>query len=87
VPSITEKGYESTFSYNTIWAPKGLPEPIRLKLANAFRKAMKDPKFIEMTRKLNISTPYMDGKEYTVLLKEKIGKYKGIIEHLGLQAK
>lgn len=87
VPSITEKGYESTFSYNTIFAPKGLPEPIRLKLAIAFRKAMKEPKFEEMTRKLNISTPYMDGKEYTVLLKGKIGKYKGIIEHLGLGAK
>jgi tripartite-type tricarboxylate transporter receptor subunit TctC len=87
VPSITEKGYDSTFSYNTIYAPRGLPDPIRTKLANAFRKAMNDPKFIEMARKLNVSTPYMDGKEYTILLKDRIGKYKQVIERLGLGAK
>lgn len=87
VPSITEKGYDSTFSYNTIYGPKGLPEPIRSKLANALHKAMQDPKFVDMARKLNVSTPYIDGKEYTEMLRQKIGKYKKIIEDLGLGVK
>jgi tripartite-type tricarboxylate transporter receptor subunit TctC len=87
VPAITEKGYKSTFSYCTIYGPKGLPDPIRSKLANALHKATQDPKFVELGRKLNIHLVYMDGKEYTKLLKERIGSFTKIIQDLGLGAK
>lgn len=87
VPSITEKGLDSIYGYCTIYGPKGLPEPIRLKLANAFRKAMQDPKYVEMARKLDASIPYIDGKEYSEMLKKKAGKIKKIIEDLGLGVK
>lgn len=87
VPSIKEKGYDSTFSYCTVYGPKGLPEPIRSKLANAFHKATNDPKFVEMGRKLNTNLVYIDGKEYTRMVQERKEKYKKIIEDLGLGVK
>jgi tripartite-type tricarboxylate transporter receptor subunit TctC len=84
VPTIKEKGYYSTFSCFSIWGPKGLPEPIRAKLENAFHKAMKDPAFVSAAEKLQATILYIPGKEYTIMLKERFDMYKKIINDLGL---
>jgi tripartite-type tricarboxylate transporter receptor subunit TctC len=84
VPHIGELGYDNTFSYFSIWGPKGLPEPIRSKLENVFREAMKDQRFIETANTFQVTIVYVPGKEYAEILKEKFPKYKKIIQDLGI---
>ncbi|GGD05117.1 tripartite tricarboxylate transporter substrate-binding protein [Aureimonas glaciei] len=49
IPTLASSGladFEIT-AWHAIWAPKGTPEPIRLRLSAALQKALKDPKLIE----------------------------------------
>lgn len=87
IPHIGELGYDNAFSYFSIWGPKGLPEPLRLKLENAFHEAMKDPSFADAARKLQVTIVYIGGKEYSKMLKERFPKYQKIVKDLGLEAK
>ena len=84
VPHLGELGYDNTFSYFSIWGPKGLPEPIRLKLQEAFHEAMKEEKFVSLANKFQVTIVYEPGKEYTKILKEKFPKYKKVIQDLGI---
>lgn len=49
LPTLNESGvpgFEIT-AWHAIWAPKGTPEDVRMKLSGALQKALKDPKLIE----------------------------------------
>lgn len=49
LPTLASSGlanFEIT-AWHAIWAPKGTPEPVRLRLSAALQKALKDPKVIE----------------------------------------
>lgn len=84
VPHIGELGYDNTFSYFSIYGPKGLPESIRSKLEKVFRKAAKDQKFIDTANKFQVTVVDKGGKEYTEILKEKFPKYQKLIKELKL---
>jgi tripartite-type tricarboxylate transporter receptor subunit TctC len=84
IPHIGELGYDTTFSYFSIWGPKGLPESIRSKLEKVFHDALEDQSVIDAANKFQVSLVYIPGKEYTNMLREKFPKYKKIIQHLGL---
>jgi tripartite-type tricarboxylate transporter receptor subunit TctC len=88
IPTILEKGYHFTATtYVSVYGPLGLPESIRQRLEEVFKKVMSDPSFIEAARRFQIEIPYMSGKEYSAYWRSKYDERGKIIKGLGLEAK
>jgi tripartite-type tricarboxylate transporter receptor subunit TctC len=88
VPTILEKGHEFyMLSYMDINGPKGLPEPIREKLHNVFKNAMKDRSFQEMLKKYHIEEAYLSGEEYAKKWRAMYPDMGKILNTLGLVEK
>ena len=88
VPQILEKGYNFyALSYISFYGPKGLPEPIRQKLEDALKKAMKDPSFIDVAKQFQVEIAYMSGKDYTAHWKSRYDEMGEVIKALGLVEK
>jgi len=84
-PTITEKGYNFTaMSYISYLGPKGIPEPIRQKLENAFKKAMESPSYTEVMKQFNVQSAFMSGKEYSTLWRSQYDEMGKIVKILGL---
>jgi tripartite-type tricarboxylate transporter receptor subunit TctC len=85
VPNLTDKGYDfvvdSFISYN---GPKGLPEPIRQKLENAFRKATKSSSYVQLLNKFGMEISDMGGKEFSALWKARYEQLGKTVKQLGL---
>ena len=56
-------------------------------LHDAFKKAMDDPKHLEVLEQLNQATWYRSGEDYGKWARETYAKDKALIEKLGLAAK
>lgn len=88
VPQILEKGYNFTaMSYISYMAPKGIPEPIRQKLEDVFKKAMEDPSFTEVMKQFNVQSTFMSGKEYSALWRSQYDEMGKVVKVLGLVEK
>lgn len=88
VPTVLESGFDfSAFSYGSINAPKGVPEPIIKRLEDAFNKSKKDPIFLEALQKFGVQESPMSGKEYTVFWKSQYEEMGKMVRALGLQEK
>lgn len=87
-PTITEKGYNFTaMSYISYLGPKGIPEPIRQRLENVFKKAMEDPSFTEVMNQFNVQSTFMSGKEYSALWRSQYDEMGKVVKILGLVEK
>lgn len=87
-PTITEKGYNFTaMSYISYLGPKGIPEPTRQRLENAFKKAIEDPSFIEVMNQFNVQSTFMSGKEYSALWRSQYDEMGKMVKTLGLVEK
>ena len=87
-PHMLEKGYDFfAFSYNSIIAPAGLPEPIRAKLEDSFKRALRDPSVIEMASKFQVELVGMGGKEYSAFWRSKYDEYGEIVKKLEVGGK
>ena len=87
VPTVQEKYGFYGLSLQSIFGPKGIPEPIKEKLHNAFKKAMSDPSYFEAAKSLNVDVFYMSGKDYEKLWKSQYDEMGRIIRDLGLGKK
>ena len=67
--------------------PKGMDPAIMKTLHDAFKKAMDDPKHLEVLDQLNQDLWYRSGEDYAKWAKETYAKDKVLIERLGLAAK
>ncbi len=86
VPTIVEKGHDFyLLSYIGLFAPKGLPEPLRQKLEGAFRNAMKDRAFQDMLKNYSIEEAYLSGKDYSAKWKALYPPMGQVVKALGLQ--
>jgi tripartite-type tricarboxylate transporter receptor subunit TctC len=56
-------------------------------LHDAFRKAMDDPKHLELLQQLNQTLWYRSGEDYRQWAAETFVKERALIERLGLMAK
>lgn len=66
VPTFQEQGYDMVFaSLRGIGAPKGLPEDVRQRLADAVAKAAEDPEFLEQAAKIFAPVAYQTPEEHT----------------------
>jgi len=86
VRSILEiKGYDfHVISPLIICGPRGLPEHIRQKLEDSFKKASRDPTFREALDQLSLEGDFMTGKEYSVLWRSKYDEMGEVLKTLGL---
>jgi tripartite-type tricarboxylate transporter receptor subunit TctC len=88
VPTAQELGYNvvSTSPYG-LAGPKGMDPAIMKTLHDAFKKAMDDPKHLEVLGQLNQDMWYRSGDDYRKWAAETFAKDKALIERLGLAAK
>ncbi len=88
VPTAKELGYGvvSQSPYGLV-GPKGMDPAVVKTLHDAFRKAMDDPKHLEVLEQLNQDLWYRSGDEYAKWARENYSKDKALIERLGLAAK
>jgi len=88
VPTAQELGYGvvSTSPYG-LAGPKGMDPAVVKTLHDAFKKAMDDPKHIEVLGQLNQAMWYRNGEDYRKWAAETFVKDKALIERLGLAAK
>jgi tripartite-type tricarboxylate transporter receptor subunit TctC len=88
VPTAQELGYGvvSTSPYGLV-GPKGMDPAVVKVLHDAFKKAMDDPKHLEVLEQLNQAMWYRSGEDYRKWAVETFAKDKALIERLGLAAK
>jgi tripartite-type tricarboxylate transporter receptor subunit TctC len=88
VPTAKDLGYGvvSSSPYGLV-GPKGMDPAIVKTLHDAFKKAMDDPKHMEVLGQLNQEVWYRSGDEYLQWAKETYARDKALIERLGLAAK
>ncbi len=88
VPTAQELGYNvvSTSPYGLV-GPKGMDPAVVKTLHDAFKKAMDDPKHVELLEQLNQDAWYRSGDDYAKWARETFVRDKALIERLGLAAK
>ena len=88
VPTAKDLGYGvvSSSPYGLV-GPKGMDPAVVKTLHDAFKKAMDDPKHLEVLAQLNQEVWYRSGDEYLQWARETYAKDKALIERLGLAAK
>jgi tripartite-type tricarboxylate transporter receptor subunit TctC len=88
VPTAQELGYGvvSTSPYGIV-GPKGMDPAIVKTLHDAFKKAMDDPKHLELLAQLNQDLWYKNGENYAKWARETFAKEKRLLDKLGLAAK
>ena len=88
VPTAKDLGYNviATSPYGFV-GPKGMDPAVVKTLHDAFKKAMDDPKHLEVLAQLNQDLWYRSGDDYAKWARETFAKDKALIERLGLAAK
>ena len=88
VPTAKDLGYNvvSTSPYGLV-GPKGMDPAVTKALHDAFKKAMDDPKHMEVMAQLNQDLWYRSGDDYAKWARDQFAKDKTLIERLGLAAK
>jgi tripartite-type tricarboxylate transporter receptor subunit TctC len=88
VPIAQELGYGvvSTSPYG-LAAPKGMDPAVAKTLHDAFKKAIEDPKHLELLEQLDQDAWYRSGDDYAKWARDTYAKDKLLIERLGLAAK
>lgn len=88
VPSVMDKGYDvPAIAYISLFGPKALPESIRQKLEDVFKKALSNPSYIEVTQQFQIEIPkFKGGKEYNEYWKSRYEDMGNVIKTLGIKA-
>ena len=88
VPTAKELGYGvvSTSPYG-IAGPKGMDQAVVKTLHDAFKKAIDDPKHLELLAQLSQDVWYLNSDDYAKWVRDTFGKEKALIDRLGLGAK
>ncbi len=88
VPTLKELGYDIVApSLLGIAGPKGMNPKIVAKLDAAIKKAMADPKFVELMNKVMIEIAYLDAKAFKAEIKKLYEEQGKVIKAAGLGAK
>ena len=88
VPTAKELGYGvvSTSPYGLV-GPKGMDPAVVKTLHDAFKKAIEDPKHLELLAQLNQDVWYLNSEDYAKWARDTYAKEKRLIDRLGLAAK
>jgi tripartite-type tricarboxylate transporter receptor subunit TctC len=90
VPTMQEAGVAKADVELRFWfavfGPKGLPEPVKVKWAQAINKIMNDPKTQERLLKLDITPDVVPAKELQAKLASEIVNWTKFIDAKGIKA-
>ena len=88
VPTAKELGYGvvSTSPYGLV-GPKGMDPAVVKTLHDAFKKAIEDPRHLELLAQLNQDLWYLNSEDYAKWARETYAKEKRWLDKLGLSAK
>lgn len=82
-PSVRESGYEFGVSaWSGFFGPKGLPPPVRAKLAAAFRAAFDHPRFQTLCRERGMEPLFLGPDEFTSFALEQARFFESMIPQL-----
>jgi tripartite-type tricarboxylate transporter receptor subunit TctC len=71
-----------------IFGPKGIPEPLRARLNEVFRKAsVENPEFVQSQQLMNVPVRYYDPKELEEHLIKAQEQFEKVLKSLGLERK
>jgi tripartite-type tricarboxylate transporter receptor subunit TctC len=88
VPTFKEMGADVTSgTWRGLAVPKGTPKEVSDKLAQAFEKASKDPKFVDFMQKRNLGIYYLDAAKYKAFIENDEKVLKEIADYLKTQKK
>ncbi len=88
VPTLKEVGFDMAYpSPLEIMGPKGLPKPIVTKVHDAFKKAMDDPEYQAILKKLDMSNIYLNSEDLEKAVRQESEEIAKIVQKLGLQKK
>ena len=88
VPTARELGYNvvGNSPYGLV-GPKGMDPAVVKALHDGFKRAMDDPKHLEVLDQLNQPVWYKNSADYGAWARDSFGKERALIERLGLAAK
>jgi tripartite-type tricarboxylate transporter receptor subunit TctC len=81
-PTMSQLGFRASRSVGAIIAPAGVPEPIRLKLEDAFRKAVSEPEAKAAFEKLAMTPIEMSGPQARALVETEMKLTREIWEKI-----
>ena len=88
VPTFKEQGYDVSFElFRMISGPAGLPQPVVAYLHDAFKKTMDDPQLKADFEKAGVIASYLSASDSVKRLREEDGKFKKLVQDLGIEAK
>lgn len=86
VPTAKELGYDLDIgAWGGLAVPKGTPPDVKEKLLTAFRKAVRDQKFVQMMTERGIRLAWLEGEEFAEFIKRQSEQNRRLIAALGLQ--
>lgn len=88
IPTLKEAGYDLQFSiWNSMFAPKGTPEPIMAKLEAACRTALADQGVIENLGRQRQPIDFLDRKAASAFIAAEFKKNGELLSEAGLKVK
>lgn len=85
VPTAKELGYDAVLDlFRGLSVPKGTPDDVKAKLADAMAKAAKSQAFMDLAKKKGFTVEPMSYAAFSELLAKEDAKVKGIMESAGL---
>jgi len=85
VPTAKELGYDAVLDlFRGLSVPKGTPDDVKAKLADAMTKAAKSDAFMELATKKGFTVDPMPVADFEALLKDEDMKVQAIMEGAGL---
>ena len=88
VPTLKEVGYNMVSPGPIgLIGPKGIPKPIVAKLHDAFKKALDDPDYKAMMKKLDMTSLYQNSEDYEKYVREDSDRIGKLVKKLGLDKK
>ncbi len=85
VPTAKELGYDAVLDlFRGLSVPKGTPDAVKAKLADAMSKAAMSDAFMALAKKKGFTVEPMGFKDFEMLLASEDAKVKGIMEGAGL---
>lgn len=85
VPTAREMGYTAELDlFRGLSVPKGTPDAIMDKLADAMTKAARSPAFMDLAKKKGFTVAPMGRKEFSAFLAKEDAKVKSIFKSAGL---
>lgn len=88
IPTIKENGYDVTCeTTEAVMAPHGIPEDVKKKLHDAFKKTLDDPKVQTVMNNLNMDVYYQSGADYEKQILKTYAENERILKKIGLYQK